>query len=165
MHGNEAESRRSLGEGGRIRKEIQKVSRGMSNNNQRLFRKVKELGLPRGEYALFGSAPMGIRGIKECNDVDIIVTEKLWQEYLTKPGWEYTTTENGVEHIESTDDDIEIWRDWQPWYQDITQFIDTAEMTDDLPFVKLEYVLEWKRKFGRKKDLRDVAVIEDFLRV
>ena len=56
-----------------------------------------------------------------------------------------------------------MWHDWRPWYQDINQFISNAEIIDDLPFVRLERVLEWKRKFGREEDLKDVKVIEDFL--
>ncbi len=42
--------------------------------NKELFKKVKNLNLPIGDYALFGSAPMGIRGLRECHDIDIIVT-------------------------------------------------------------------------------------------
>ena len=31
--------------------------------------------LPIGKYALFGSAPLGIRELKDCHDADIIVSE------------------------------------------------------------------------------------------
>jgi hypothetical protein len=133
-------------------------------NNQDLFKRVKGLNLPLGKYALFGSAPMGIRGLKECSDVDLIVSEEIWQEYKTKSGWEYKITENGVEHIESEDGQIQLWHDWRPWYQDTRPFIDSAEIIDGLPFVKLEKVVEWKKKFGRDKDLKDLEAIEKFLR-
>jgi len=39
---------------------------------------LKKLNLPKGKYALFGSSPMAIRGIKENSDIDIIVKEDLW---------------------------------------------------------------------------------------
>lgn len=132
--------------------------------NDDLFQRVKEMKLPIGKYALFGSAPLGIRELKECSDIDLIVVEELWQRYKNEHGWEYKITENGVEHIESNDGDIEIWHDWRPWYQDITRFINNAEIIDGLPFVKIEYVLEWKRKFGREKDLKDIEITEKFLR-
>jgi len=133
--------------------------------NNALFQKVKELKLPENKYALFGSAPMGIRGLKECSDIDLVVTEDLWQEFKNKQGWEYKITENSVEYIQNSDSNIEIWHDWRPWYQDVMPFIDNSEIIDNLPFVRLEYVLEWKRQFGREKDLKDVEIIEEFLRI
>ena len=133
-------------------------------SNRDLFQKVKDLNFPIGKYALFGSAPMGIRGLKECSDIDLIFVEELWQKYKNEPGWEYKITENGVEHIESSDSNIEIWHDWRPWYQDITPFINSAEIIDGLPFVRLDHVLEWKKKFGREKDKKDIEIIEKFLR-
>ena len=133
--------------------------------NNALFQKVKELKLPENKYALFGSAPMGIRGLKECSDIDLVVTEDLWQEFKNKQGWEYKITENSVEYIQNSDSNIEIWHDWRPWYQDVMPFIDNSEIIDNLPFVRLEYVLEWKRQFGREKDLKDVEIIEKFLRI
>jgi len=133
--------------------------------NNALFQKVKELKLPENKYALFGSAPMGIRGLKECSDIDLVVTEDLWQEFKNKQGWEYKITENSVEYIQNSDSNIEIWHDWRPWYQDVMPFIDNSEIIDDLPFVRLEHVLEWKRKFGRERDLKDVEIIEKFLRI
>jgi len=140
---------------------LKNFTTGMNNKN--LFNKVKDLKLPLGKYALFGSAPLGVRGLKECSDVDLIVTEDLWQKYKDKPGWKYKITEKGVEHIEVDDGDIEIWHDWRPWYQDVTLFIDSAEMINGLPFVKLEYLIEWKKKFGREKDLKDLKAVEKFL--
>ena len=133
--------------------------------NNALFQKVKELKLPENKYALFGSASMGIRGLKECSDIDLVVTEDLWQEFKNKQGWEYKITENSVEYIQNSDSNIEIWHDWRPWYQDVMPFIDNSEIIDDLPFVRLEHVLEWKRQFGREKDLKDVEIIEKFLRI
>lgn len=109
------------------------------------------MNLPLGKYALFGSAPMGIRDLKECNDADLIVVDEVWQEYKSKPGWEYKITKNGVEHIESDDSCIEMWHDWHPWYQDVTPFIGSAEIIDGLPFVKLECVLEWKKSLAGRK--------------
>ena len=119
------------------------------NANDVLFEKVKKLKLPSGEYALFGSAPLGVRGLRECRDVDIIVSEDLWDEYKNKF---------------NNDGDIELWKDWAPGQWNIAKLIKEAEIIDDLPFVKLEQVIEWKKLNGREKDLRDVEVAEKYLR-
>jgi len=130
-------------------------------NNNDLFQRVKELKLPIGKYALFGSAPSGTRGLKDCRDIDIIVTEDLWDEYKSK-GWETRVMPRGSQYL--WNDEIELWKDWYPGKWDIKKLIDEAEMIDELPFVKLEHVVKWKRQSGREKDLKDIETIEKFLR-
>ena len=130
-------------------------------NNNDLFRRVKEIRLPPGRYALFGSAPMGIRGLKVCQDADIIVTENLWDEYMNK-GWEIKTMPHGSRYLR--DNKIELWKDWYPGNWDIGQLIREAEMIDALPFVKLETVLKWKKAAARENDLKDIDIIEEYLR-
>jgi hypothetical protein len=129
-------------------------------SNIDLFQKAKDLKLPVGQYALFGSAPMGIRGLKDCRDVDIIVTEDSWNNYKEK-GWEARTSFYGSFHLWK--DEIELYKDWKPGEWDIQQLIQEAEMIDGLPFVKLERVIEWKKIYDREKDWKDIEIIEKFL--
>jgi hypothetical protein len=126
-------------------------------SNKDLFQRVKDLKLPIGKYALFGSAPLGIRGLKDCHDIDIIVTEDLWNEYTNK-GWELRTMLHGSQYF--WNNEIELWKDWQPGKWNIGQLIGDAEIIDGLPFVKLERVLEWKKLRAREKDLKDIETIE-----
>jgi len=67
-------------------------------SNKDLFQKVKNLELPAGKYALFGSAPLGIRGLKDCHDIDIVMKEDLWNEYKEK-NWEIKTTPHGSQYL------------------------------------------------------------------
>lgn len=128
--------------------------------NKELFQEVKDLNLPIGKYALFGSAPLGIRDLKECHDIDIIVAEDLWNEYRKK-GWEIKIMPHGSQYL--WNNEIELWKDWAPGQWNIEQMINDSELIDELPFVKLEKVLEWKRINAREKDLNDIKVIEKFL--
>lgn len=131
--------------------------------NKKLFQKAKDLNLPFGEHALFGSAPMGVRGLRDCHDVDIIVTETLWNDYKMKLNWSLVRTKNKDKCSDGLrNDSIELWKDWWPEW-DINKLIQEAEMIDGLPFVKLEEVLKWKKQIAREKDLRDVKIIEKFL--
>lgn len=59
--------------------------------------------------------------------------------------------------------DIEIYKNWKPWFANINELIGLAETIGGLPFVKLEYVRQWKEKMGREKDLGDVELIENYL--
>ena len=132
----------------------------MSNGD--LFQKVKELKLPIGKYALFGSAPLGIRGLKECRDADIVVTADLWNEYKEK-GWEEKTSVGGSCCLRKGE--VELWKDWGPGRWEIEKLIEEAEIIDGLPFVRLVTVVAWKKQYGREKDLEDIEMIEKFLQI
>jgi hypothetical protein len=130
-------------------------------SNDVLFRKVRDLHLPEGKYAIFGSGPMGVRGIRECHDIDMVVTEDLW-DVMNDSGWEVRPKSDGSPRL--LKDEIEVWNSWKPGEWDVDQLIRDAEVIDGLPFVTLESVLKWKRLLGREKDIRDIEMIEKFLR-
>jgi hypothetical protein len=136
------------------------------NINKDLFGKVKGLNLPTGEYALFGSAPLGIRELKKCRDIDIIMSENLWNEYKNKLNWKIKKNldRNDSYCLCNDDNDIELWKDWAPGAWNVVELIKEAEIIDDLPFVKLEQVIKWKKLNGRGKDLKDIEIIEIYLK-
>ena len=47
------------------------------NNN--LFKQVRDLKLPAGKFVIFGSGPMGIRGLRKCEDIDIVVASDVFE--------------------------------------------------------------------------------------
>jgi hypothetical protein len=47
----------------------------------------------------------------------------------------------------------------------IEELVDAADIINDVPFAPLTEVLKWKRAFGRPKDVQDVALIEQHLRM
>jgi hypothetical protein len=54
-------------------------------------------------------------------------------------------------------------RDWHEGWG-VEKMIKEADIIDGLPFVKLEYLIEWKKFFRREKDLKDIELIEEFLK-
>lgn len=44
------------------------------------FSIIKTLDLPIGEYVIYGSGPLDIRGIRPSQDIDILVSPKLWTQ-------------------------------------------------------------------------------------
>ncbi|MFC1594965.1 hypothetical protein ACFL3E_00875 [Patescibacteria group bacterium] len=130
--------------------------------SEEFFKKLKELDLPKGKYAVFGSGPIAVRGLRESRDLDILVVQDLYNEYKNKPDWEEKTG-NQDKYLEK--DDIEFWYNWSPGEWDVDQLIKDAEIIDDLPFVKLEDVLRWKKLKGTEKDLKDIKLIEKYLKL
>lgn len=136
----------------------------MKQNNQEKFAAVDKIHLPLGQYAITGSGPLGVRNLKEIADIDIIVTPQLWDDLAKKYG---VVDENNVKKIVIPGTVIEILGDLsfytEPKEKDepnITERISQAEMIDNLPFEALKYVVYYKRRMGRPKDLMDIMTIE-----
>ena len=110
---------------------------------------LKKLNLPIGEYAIFGSGPMAIRHIRDLQDIDIVVKQNLWNKLAIKYK---DNIEQNPERIVVKN--IEIFKDWLDLTDKIDEIINTAEEINGLSFVKLNYVIEWKEKMGREKDIK-----------
>ncbi len=123
-----------------------------------LISELKKLGLPKNEYSVFGSGPMAIRGLKEPGDLDIIVTKPLWEslkekyELVKKENYEYLTI-NG----------IDFFNEWTHPDYNINELIKESDIIDNIRFVKLEKVLEWKKRRSSEKDKKDIELIEEYL--
>lgn len=129
--------------------------------NKKIFKQVKDLNFPLGRYALFGSAPMGVRGLRDCNDADVIVLADLFEE-LRSRGFKENKKDDGSPYFKIKD--VEIWKNWAPGDWDINSLIKDAEIIDGLPFVQLHEVLKWKKLLGREKDFSDIKLINNFLK-
>lgn len=121
---------------------------------------LKKLNLPKGKYAIFGSGPLVIRGMRDAHDLDVIVKDDVYHELCSQyPAHVTTTPVNGIQI-----GNLEIGNTWLDESSQVDEMIDSAEIIDDFPFVKLEYVLEWKKKMRREKDLKDIQLIEEYLK-
>jgi hypothetical protein len=120
------------------------------------------LNLPSGQYAIFGSGPLAIRNLRDAGDIDIIVTQELWEKLAkTHPQTVKETIKGPVTSINIGH--LEIYRDWLNLTPKIKELIETADIINNLPFVKLEYVIEWKTYMGRDKDKNDLKLIKTHL--
>jgi hypothetical protein len=139
-------------------------SNSMIRHNTRLFDKVKQLNLPKGKYAIFGSGPICTRGLRSCKDIDIIATKDLFDKLRKdSENWTMYKSDLGSDFIVNKSENIEIGSEWKPGKWDIPNLIKTADIIHDLPFVKLDYVLKWKKILKREKDLDDIKIISDYL--
>lgn len=117
---------------------------------------LEKLDLPKDKYAIFGSGPLAIRGVRDSEDIDIIVKPELWEELIQK----YPLEKDTLIKIGP----IEIYKNWSPWFKDTNKLIDDADIFENHRFVKLKYVLIWKRAFNREKDKKDIRAIEKYIK-
>lgn len=131
------------------------------NKRMSLVERVRGLNLPAGTYAVFGSGPLDVRGIREAHDIDIIVTHDQFRKIAADMSWQ--TKELADHHSSLEKDGVSIYHTWAPGSWDLDELIKDADMIDGLPFVELRSILEWKRMRNSTKDQHDVLLIEDYL--
>jgi hypothetical protein len=122
------------------------------------LKNIEELDFPNDKFAIFGSGPLAIRGLREAKDIDLVIKEELWDELAKK----YPVIGEIDKIIKLKD--IEIHHDWKPWFNDVNEIIDDADIFNGIRFVKLEHVLKFKKAFNREKDKNDVILIEKYLK-
>ncbi len=135
--------------------------------NQAKFLAIRKLNLPVGAYAITASGVLGIRNLRAIGDIDIIVTQPLWEALTAEYG---ITDSHGVQKIVFPDGIVEAFREGSfhcsPAGENAPNMADRiakAEIIDGLPFDALENVLYYKRKMGRDKDLKDMLLIKQWL--
>jgi hypothetical protein len=129
----------------------------------RLIKRLQELELPKGKYVIFGSGPLAIRKIRDTHDLDVIVTKDVFEDFKNK-GWKLRDV--GYSRFLEKDG-IELWYEWGPGEWNVEELIRDADIIDGMSFVRLESVLEWKKRNWRdkrrEKDLKDVKTIEAYM--
>lgn len=125
--------------------------------------KIQNLKLPTGQYVVFGSGPIGVRGIREINDLDIVVTPEVYAKIKKQPGWKEITKPEG--NLNLVKEEYEIMADYNVgvYNPDTKKLIAKAELIDGVPFVPLNEVLVWKNASRRPKDLVDIELINTYL--
>ncbi|MFG2997542.1 hypothetical protein [Streptomyces sp. NPDC048340] len=122
--------------------------------------------LPAEDYVIFGSGPLLAHGIRrEVGDLDVVVRGAAW-ERARNFGTPREAPLGWAQHILLFDGSIEILNGWFDYSVDA--LILGAEVFEGVRFAPLEKVLEWKSGFvatgrGRDKDLRDIALMREFL--
>ena len=121
---------------------------------KKYLEELRKLNLPENQYAVFGSGPMAVRGIRDSGDLDIVVKSELWKNLSSQYPPEGDKIVIG---------NIEIYRTWNaPFYDNVAPLIERAEMIEGIKFVRLEDVVKWKKEKGREKDKIDIELINRF---
>src|SRR3989344_7221646 len=119
---------------------------------EEIVSKVKTLNLPENSYVVFGSCPMALAGLRESNDIDMLVSKTVF-DMLKKSGWQ--EIEKDPEDTVLSYDVFEVkdkwsFRSYDPILEDL---LSTATVVDGTPFASLEEVRKWKAGSTRPKDI------------
>lgn len=97
---------------------------------------------------------MVVYGIKNVtNDIDIGCSSEM-ADSLQKQGFPTIRMRNGMRKI-CIRDDFEVFENW---------LYDKVVLIEEIPVISISGLLQMKKELGREKDLRDIALIEKFMK-
>jgi hypothetical protein len=132
-------------------------------NKQQIIKQVKALHLPAGSYIVFGSCPLAAVGIRESNDIDLLVTEDVLEE-LKGRGWRQIDKggANDKPYVHGVFEAHSNWN-FSSYRPTLRHLLQTANRINGVPFASLEEVRKWKLSSGRPKDYTDIKLIDSYL--
>lgn len=129
---------------------------------EEIITKVQELNLPRGSYVVFGSCPLAVAGIREANDIDLLVSKEIFAK-LKEDGWqELRKDSNDIPLVRDAFEAHNNW-DFSSYSPTLEHLLASTTIIDGVPFASLEEVRKWKVASGRPKDLADIELIDEYL--
>ena len=130
-----------------------------------IFEEVEKLHFPKDEFMVLGSGILDALGIREVGDVDLLIKPELF-ERLKLEGWKYEVIEiEGRPRDMLSKGVVEAYKDfwWEGGAFNPEEGIARAEKINGIFFIPLKTLLEVKKAMGREKDIKDVALIEEYL--
>jgi hypothetical protein len=116
--------------------------------------------LPDGDFAVFGSGPLIVRGIiRATNDLDVVCRGVAWDKVREMGSLQFND-DYGVEIVTISDGRVTFGNRWGIGNFDVNMLIDGAEFINGLPFVELKHVVEYKRERASDKDLRHIELLQ-----
>lgn len=132
----------------------------MAIDRTRLLDAVRGLDLPADEYAVFGSGPLVVRGLREGGDIDLVVTPALYARLRERSGWAVRRRADGGETLGWEDFDVMERLEFPGYVGDVSAMIADAERIDGVPFVRLPELRRFKAALNRPKDHVDLDLID-----
>jgi hypothetical protein len=127
-----------------------------------IISKVKELGLPIGEYVVVGSGILDALGLRPANDIDIVVLPELHAQMRRSGDWE-EEERYGKIFLKREGVDVITQLDWSEYPTTTSEAIRSATLIDGIPFMNLVELRRFKTALGREKDSADIALIDAWM--
>lgn len=126
-----------------------------------IFERVKKLDFPLGKYVVVGGGILEALGLRNTNDVDVVVMPELLgkiresKKYKEEIKW-------GQLFLTGDKIDIGTKLDWESYPTKIKEAIKTAFVINGVPFLNIEETIKFKKALGRQKDFKDIKLLEEY---
>ena len=114
-----------------------------------LLQRLQELPFPEKDHWVVGGGAMVLHGFRpQTHDIDLGCSTPLADE-LERQGYAVSRDEDGSRKIVYSED-VELFENW---------IEGAVESVGGVPVVSVDGLIEMKKRLGREKDLRDIALI------
>lgn len=120
------------------------------------LKELEELNLDKSRYTIIGSGIMAVCGIRENDDIDISVTEDLFDEISEDDRF---AREDYPPSISYRYKHISIFKGNFPMTDSPQQLIDESITVNGYNFISIETLTVWKGIKGRPKDEEDLKIL------
>lgn len=124
---------------------------------------IKALSLPSRQYVVVGGAALAVRGFRNTDDIDLVVTPLLFEK-LKSEGWVQKQRPNGRIGLKCGCVEAYLDVNTQSFVRDTDWLIAHSELVEGIHLADLNTILGWKRAYGRDKDARDIELLEKVIR-
>lgn len=128
-----------------------------------LLKKLNKINLPNDQFVVIGSGPLGVRNIRQSQDLDLLVTSALWNKLIKV---HKVVNEYGMEKIK-IDEGVEVSGNGSafidPNIASVEEIIQSADVVEGIRYINLELLKKFKQKMSREKDFKDVILIDEYL--
>lgn len=121
--------------------------------------KIISLKLPTSSYIVVGGAVLELLHLRASVDVDIVVSNAIYQRLSAKKSWKNVTLENGKKIL--TRGGVNILREWDT--APLRRLQKNVMKIDSIPVLGPAALIVHKRHFARRKDFADIALLKQYI--
>lgn len=119
---------------------------------------VHRLGLKKDTYVVIGGAVLEILNLRDTSDVDIVVSDEVYARYRDDKKWTEYVQDNGKKVL--SHDGYNLMHTWMG--NSLKHLLKHAFEKDNVTFMSVDELIEAKHHLGRKKDLEDIRLLEEY---
>lgn len=138
----------------------------MNLNNIEHINQFRRLRLPANKCLIVGSGTLALFGLKKNNDIDVWVTDDLYNKLHKHKDLKPVNRNDREGRIfyETHDGNIEITKNLPCTNGNFKEYFNRSITVYGIHFKSLNDVLTWKKCMGRPKDLKDIRIIKEYLK-
>ena len=137
---------------------LNEAIKSQPGNTRSAIEMVKTLGLDSEEFVVIGGAVLEALHLRKTNDVDLVVSDSVYQQYRTKEHWQEYVQDNGKKIL--SHNGYNMMHGWMG--KTFTKLRKHAFLIDDIPFMGIDELIAAKRQLARKKDLSDIELLTEY---
>jgi high affinity sulfate transporter 1 len=137
---------------------LNEAIKSQPGNTRSAVEMVKVLGINSDEYVVIGGAVLEALHLRKTNDIDLAVSDAVYEYYRTKEHWQEYVQDNGKKIL--SHNGYNMMHGWMG--KSFTKLRKGAFLIEEVPFMGIDELIAAKRQLARKKDLSDIELLVDY---